>query len=189
MQPKTRTTLRRLDNQRCIRSNNGAMVAELGPTLWVLVFFLFFPLLNLATVGLRYTYILGTSRDAARTASVAKTFFTNLDYNNESAVNAASNRANYEAAQWRGVRLVTTQTNLLITNLATKAIQRRTTPLTAQADPTVNMYQVEVVLTADVYPLVTYRGPIFGNIPGLTGPARFSIATEQLAENTSGLHL
>ena len=169
------------------RTARGAL-ADLGPTLWVLFLLLTFPLLDLACVAIRYTFAMSASRDAAQAASTAKTFFSNLSSSELSAVNAADSQATTDAAAFTGVQLVSVNTNLVITNLNTSIVTRQTTPLTSPADTSNYLYQIEVVVTAKVYPLLTYQDKMFGTIPGLTGPAQFVVASTQMTENPSGMN-
>lgn len=50
-----------------------------------------------------------------------------------------------------------------------------------------NMYQVRVVLTGQVQPLVKMPIPYFGNIPGLTQAFPTTVAEERVIENPDGL--
>ena len=168
------------------RSRRGALTAELPGTLWVLFFLLTFPLLNLATVTLRYTFLVATARDAATAAAKAKTFSVDLSGSEPSSVNVAPMQANETARKFTGISLVGVQTNLMITNLTTQATTKQATRLTAPADTTTNLYGIEVVVTGDVQPFLPYT-PVLGNIPGLTGPMRVNVASTEMAENPQGL--
>jgi hypothetical protein len=169
------------------RRQTGGTVVELGPVLWFLFFFLFFPLLDLATLGLNYTFLMQSSRDAAQAASIAKTYLADLNSSQMSAVNIANARARYYASSWKGISVVRVDTYLLTTDVATKSFTRQQLPLSSPPDTARNLYQIEVVVTGDINPLMRYAGPLFGNIPGFTKAYRCSIATEQLFENTDGL--
>ena len=169
------------------RTQTGSLV-EVAPVLWFLLLMLTFPLLNLATVGLRYTFLLGASRDAVQAASVAKTFLVDLDSSNPSAVDAAQAIATQECADFKGIHLTNVTTNLVITNLNTNAVTIQSTPLSGPADTANFFYQVQVITTAKVDPFLTYRGAIFGNIPALTGPATFSLASQQMCENPTNMN-
>lgn len=169
------------------RDMNGSLL-EIGPVLWFLLLLLTFPLLNLSTVALRYTFLMTAGREAAQAASVAKTFITDATATDKSAVNAAQSTANTVAATFKGVHLRSVQTNIVVTNVATGLVTRQSTPLAVPADTTTNFYQLEVVATADVDPLVFYTGRFFGSVPALTAPARFVIATQQVCENPNGMN-
>jgi hypothetical protein len=168
------------------RSRRGALTAELPGTLWVLFFLLTFPLLNLATVTLRYTFLVAAARDAATAASKAKTFSVDLSASEPSSVNVAPTVANQTGTKFTGITIIGTQTNLVITNLVTQVTTKQTTRLTSPADTTTNLYGIEVVVTGDVQPFLPYT-PVLGNIPGLTGPMRVNVASTEMAENPQGL--
>jgi Flp pilus assembly protein TadG len=169
------------------RSQRGGL-ADLGPALWVLFLLLTFPLLDLATVTLRYTFLLGASRDAAQMASTAKTFQTNLDSADLSAENIASARAQANCGSFAGITYQSTTTYLVVTNLSTNAITTQSTPLNSPADTTNNLYQIKVVVNALVWPLLPYNNKYFGSIPGLTAPMQFSVPTVEVCENPSGMN-
>lgn len=168
------------------RSRRGALTAELPGTLWVLFFLLTFPLLNLATVTLRYTFLVAAARDAATAAAKAKSFSVDLTASDPSSVNIAPAQAAQTAQNFSGISLVGTQTNLVITNLVTQVTTKQSTRLTSPADTTTNLYGIEVVVTGDVQPFLPYS-PVLGNIPGLTGPMRVNVASTEMAENPQGL--
>jgi hypothetical protein len=169
------------------RTQTGSLV-EIGPVMWFLLFFLTFPLLNLSTIGLRYTFFLDASRQAAAAASIGKSFLTDNSSTDLSATNLAQSRATVVSSSFKGVKLISVRTNLLITNLATNTVTRQNVPLSAPADTNNYFYQIEVVTTADVDPLLTYTAKYFGTVPALTGPARFVIASQSVCENPEGMN-
>ncbi len=176
-----------MHTRRMRRTQTGGF-ADVGGVLWFLLLCLTFPLLDLSTIGLRYTFLLGAARDAATDAAVANTFLTDSSASDLSAVNMAVARTNQNAKSFRGVKLLNVRTNLLITNLTTNAVTRQSTPLSAPADTSQNLYQIEVVVTGDVDPLLTYNNKFFGSVPGLTGPARFVVTSQSVAENPEGMN-
>lgn len=191
MQSKANTT-ERLNAQpnltpRSVRTARGGLVLELGPTLWLLFLMLVFPLLDLGTVAMRYTFLLGASRDAAEVACTAKTFLADFDATHQSAVNSAAARANANISAFKGVKLISVQTNIVTTNLTTKKVTTQSTPLTAPADPSTNMYQIQVIVKAQAEPLIPYVDGLMPKIPGLSTPATFTVVSDEYCENTSGL--
>src|SRR5258708_1327731 len=93
------------------RTQCGA-IADLGPTLWFLLLCVTFPLLDLTTVAIRYTFALAASRDAAQVAGNAKSFQIDLSGTDLSAVDAAQARAASDSADFTGVHLKSVQTYL-----------------------------------------------------------------------------
>jgi hypothetical protein len=170
------------------RKSNGNAIADMPAVLWVLFVLILFPLINLATVGLRYTFMLTTSREAAMSASRASTFYADASASDKSARNSAVAMANSTAGRFNGLVVTNTTTNLLVTDLSTNNVTRYSTPIPASSIDTVNnLYSYEVTVTGTVMPLVRYRGPVFGNISGLTGPMNVAITSQKMCENTQGL--
>jgi hypothetical protein len=91
------------------------------------------------------------------------------------------------ASRFTGITLTSVTTNLLVTDLSTNAVTRHATPLATQPDIDNNLYAYEVTVKGDVWPLLPFKGPIFGGIPGLTGPMSVSITSQKMCENTQGL--
>ncbi|MGH7194441.1 MAG: hypothetical protein ACREJM_13050, partial [Candidatus Saccharimonadales bacterium] len=61
--------------------------------------------------------------------------------------------------------------------------------LTAPADPEKYIYTIEVVVDADVSPLVTMASSgIVPNVPGVTGPSHQTVAAQEVVETMSGLN-
>src|ERR1700722_14024871 len=58
------------------RNRKGAMAAEYVATLYLLLMFIVFPLINYATVGLRSFFLWFACNEAVLTAVKCKTFFT-----------------------------------------------------------------------------------------------------------------
>jgi hypothetical protein len=171
------------------RKSTGNAIADMPGVLWVLFVLVLYPLIDLATVGLRYTFMLTTSREAAMSASRASTFFADASASSKSARNSASAMANSTSARFNGLKVTGTTTNLLVTNLNTNTVTRYTTPIPANSIDTVdNLYSYEVTVNGTVMPLVCYVGPVFGNIPGLTGPMTVAITSQKMCENTQGLN-
>lgn len=171
------------------RNRAGNAIADMPAVLWVLFVLILYPLLDLATVGMRYTFFLTTSREAAMAASRAKTFFADLSGTDKSARNAASSTANVTASRFSGLTVTSTTTSLLVTNLATNAVTRYTTPIaTTSIDTASNLYSYEVTVAGMVAPLITFNIPVISNIPGLTAPMNVSITSQKMCENTQGLN-
>lgn len=169
------------------RKQTGSFVAELPAVLWLLFVLVTFPLVDLATVSMRYTFMLTTSRDAVSAASRAKTFHEDASATDLSARNAAREIATATAASFNGISISNVHTRIIATNLATNAIEYHDTPLTEPADSTNYLYAFETTVTGQLMPLIIMSTP-FGDIPGLTAPMNISISSQKLCENTQGLN-
>jgi hypothetical protein len=170
------------------RSNKGSFIAETPTILWVLFVLVVFPLVDMATVALRYTFVLTASREAAMAASRAKTYMANSTMSDLSAANAAAAAAYNAGSSFSGITITDVDTRILATNLATQSTTRRETVLTAPADTDNFLYAYETTVTADVQPLVTLGTNVFGRVPGLTAPITVAVTSQKICENTQGLN-
>src|ERR1700676_5364325 len=119
---KTRSALRR---------NSGVTnIAELGPALWIVFIMITFPLLAFGTLGLRYAFLVNGVRYAAIAASQSKTFKNNFVDSNGitrvSAVNTAQTVVNQMAADWNGITVSSTTTNIVSCPMSPPIIVART---------------------------------------------------------------
>lgn len=160
---------------------------ELPWALCVLFIFLCFPLLTLGAETIRYGFLLAASRDAAHMAAAARTFQTNSSSTDLSACNVASGQAALTASKFSNVTISSVTTNIVIIAISTNAVTRQSTPLTAPADTTNNLYGIEVVLHGTIAPLIP-GNPNFPQIPGLSGPITLTITSQEICENPQGLN-
>jgi hypothetical protein len=72
-----------------IRKSRGSFIAELPLALWLLFLVFMVPFLDMATVLLRYTFIVSATRDGVHAAAKSKTYLTNASASDTSAVNSA----------------------------------------------------------------------------------------------------
>lgn len=165
-------------------------MAELPIVLWVIIVFLTIPLVDLTTFSLRYNFIMAASRDAAYSASRAKTFLTNVSSTELSAVNSATAAAQQTANAFSEVTINSVTTNIVITNLANGTVTRQSTKLLVPADTSTNAYQIETIVNGTISPLITMdpNGNYFVPIPGLTAPIPVSVASRGFMENPQGLN-
>jgi Flp pilus assembly protein TadG len=163
---------------------SGSFIAETPAILWVLFILVVFPMVDAATVALRYTFVLTASREAAMAASRAKTYMVNSSLSDLSASNAASATAYNVGSQFTGIKVTDVDTRIVSTNLSTQATTRQETVLTTPADTDNNLYSYETTITADVQPLVTLGSNVFGHLPGLTAPINVKVTSRKICENT-----
>lgn len=165
----------------------GAMTAETVAVIYVLLFFLLFPLLNLASLGVRYAFVMIAASDAAIQASLSTTF----DIPNgtqPSAQTAASTAVTNTLAPLRGIHLTAVTTRILVTNLATDITTRTAAKLSAPANTSNNIYMLEPEVDATIDPLVTIPTGSF-KIQGISAPFNVQVYSRKMAENPQGLNL
>ena len=166
----------------------GASIIEIAPVLFVLLLMLTFPLINLATSSLRYTFLVTASRDAADAASKSKTFQDDSSSTSLSAVHTADIMARRIAAGFKGITLDNISTNLVITDIASQTVARQSSKLSQAADTSTYLYNIEVILTGKVSPLINYGGGILPQVPGLSAPMSVSVQSLRYCEYPDGLN-
>ncbi|HEY9684949.1 MAG TPA: hypothetical protein V6C86_25455 [Oculatellaceae cyanobacterium] len=168
------------------RKRRGSATVELPVALWILVFVFLFPLIDLATIGLRTSFLYAALHQATWEAARAHTFQNSLD-SQKPAVQLANDTANSIVKQFNGIALTSIQTKILTTNIATSAVTSQSTPLSAPADQSQNIYQIQVTLKGSITPLVLWHEKLAA-IPGMTAPLSIQLCDSQYCENTQGLN-
>lgn len=163
---------------------SGAATIELPICLLILFLVFFLPLLDLAVCGLRSNTIFSCARDASRVAARAVTF--------SSAKSLALSQVAVTAnAALAGTSINTGQVVVNIVSIPTNGsgtVSRSLTPLTAPADTTNYVYQIEVIVPGTVQPLVTLTPVLFTSIAGISAPMTITASNREFAEHPSGLN-
>ncbi|MBS2006446.1 MAG: hypothetical protein JST01_05365 [Cyanobacteria bacterium SZAS TMP-1] len=187
--------------RRGLRKSKGAMAAEYVATMYVLFLFIFFPVLNLGSCGLRAFFLWFACNQATMLAAKAKTFNT-LVYVPDpggtpypGAYDTARARAAQIRGMFPGVNWTTNATNpevdILLSPIpgsgagaAAKIVGP--TPLGLGNIPDVNQYvsSIRVTINGQVDPLIPV--PWF-NIQGLTSPMFLTVSSQAEFENPPGL--
>jgi hypothetical protein len=179
---------KRLNSPSTVRYHQGSMMAEFAPTLWLMFFAFVFPLMAIATIGIRFGFFLNAARLAAMSACQCKSFQANVSSTQLSSFNTASAIASQSCGGFSGVTLTSTVTNIVVFNFSTSKTTRQSTALTTAADTSANSYNIEVVLTGQISPLIPCPKSFFGTIPGLTAPITAVARSSMFAENPQGLN-
>lgn len=169
------------------RNRFGSVIVETPAALWVLLVLFTVPMIDMAAVLIRYTFMVAASRDAAHAAGRAKSYMSNLTPEDPSAMNLADSYGRRTAASFAEISVDSITTRLLITNLTTRAVTVRTTPLTSPADTSENLYEYETVINGRINPLVPFYAGPFAGIPGLSAPVQVNVASRSFCENPQGL--
>jgi hypothetical protein len=177
------------------------MAAEYVATMYVLFLFIFFPVLNLGTCGLRAFFLWFACNQSVMLAAKAKTFNT-LVYVPEpsgtpypGAYDMARARAVQVKSMFPGVEWVSSATNPKVeiirspipgSGAATLPVVVGPSTLGIGNIPDVNQYVCSIRVTIDgqVWPLVPM--PWF-NIQGLATPMNLRVSCESQFENPPGL--
>lgn len=170
------------------RRRRGSIMVDTPITLWILLFLFVFPMIDLASIGIRYTFLLAAAREAVHQAARAKSFRTNIDAGNLSAMNISRDEANRVAEKFSEVGIDSVSTNIVITDIITQTVSRRSLPLTAPADTANNLYEIEIVVQGRINPLITFNTGALPGIPGLSVPMPVTIAAREFCEFPQGLN-
>lgn len=174
---------------RCSYRKRGFFLADAPLAIWVVILFLFLPLLDFGAVLLRCTFLYMAVHNAARNASRAPSFLNPVN-GQQSAAQMATNTVSNTISMWNGVSASSTICEIVTTNVSTDTVSRQSSPLGTPADDENNTYQIEVTVVGTVSPLVTFYMPWFGHsIPGLTKPITLTMSDRQYVENPQGLVL
>jgi hypothetical protein len=188
--------------RRGLRNRKGAMAAEYVATMYVLFLFIFFPVLNLGTCGLRAFFLWFACNQAVMLGAKAKTFNT-LVYVPDpggtpypGAYDTARQAAGNIRGMFPGVDWTTNATNpevdIILAPIAGSGAPNvpptvGPTPLGLGHVPDVNMYvpSIRVTINAQIQPLIPM--PMFANIPGLFSPMFMTVSASSEFENVPGL--
>jgi hypothetical protein len=169
------------------RSENGQSLAEIGPTLWFALVIIFFPMITYSTVGVRYILLMNAAKLAAGQAAQCRSFLTDISASEKSAVNTANSLAAQAVSSFTGIRLQQITTSIVTCSYSGSTVTKRTTPLPTPPDITFNAYDVEVLLQAQIDPIVTNSSLSPFGIPGLTKPMTVVAKSNVVFENPQGL--
>lgn len=167
-----------------LRSKSG--VVELPFVVWIFLFVLTFPLINLATIGLRLTFLYSAAHTACLRACRGQTFMTAVE-NNPSCVMLANKAVQDVTQKFTGIHVSKITTQILTTSIDTGIQSRTVSPLTKPADVSKNTYQIEVVLDCSADPFLPIPSPV--QIAGLSAPLQLTLSDRQYCESPDGLNL
>jgi hypothetical protein len=130
---------------------------------------------------------MNAARSAASAAAECKSFQTDVSATDRSAVNVGTQLVTQFANVFNGVKVQKTTVSIVICNLANQSISLQSAPLLKAADPSINAYDVEVLVQGEIQPILTMPHNIFGQVPGLSAPITTSARAIAMFENTQGL--
>lgn len=172
------------------RHASAALTAELPLALWILFFLFTFPMIDMATMLLRYSFMVAATRDGAHAAGQARTFWTDSAPGQLSAKNAAASAVAATAAAFTEVSVSSVQAQIVSTSLTSSQVTRYSQPLGQPADTTNNLYEVEIVVKGQISPIIPMSSTTwFPVVPGLTAAIPVSVAAREYCENPQGLNI
>jgi Flp pilus assembly protein TadG len=186
---RTRSTGSSIPNKnKGARSARGHHLIEFGPILWIVFIMLLFPLVCFGTLGMRYVFLSYVARIAVSAGAQSNSFLTDTNPPSQrSAVDTAGQVAVMAMNTFPGLQLSNITCSIVTSPLAGGAASRQTTPLSQPANTAANAYDFEVVLQAQMSPLVPCPSKFFAQVPGLNAPITTSVRADAFFENTQGL--
>lgn len=170
------------------RKTKGSTI-DLVCTLSVLFLLLFLPLLDLAVVCMKVTFVHAAARNAARVAGRANSFEASIESSPSATSIASGIVASSKNASLSGVEIDPSDVRVSIVGAPLDSSLRpiyQSQPL-KEVDSKKYLYQVEVEVKGRVTPLVTLSKQIFGSVPGLTESIPVVACYREMAEHPSGL--
>jgi len=176
----------KMTRQHKMRRATGSFLVEIPFVLWFFFFLLFFPMVNMATMFLRLTFLYGATHNGCIQASRARSFQAPIN-GDPTAISLAQDGANGYVAAFTGIHVLNIDTVIVITNITTHAQTISTTPLATPPDVTNFTYQTQVTVNGAADPLFLVP-TIFGvPVAGLNQPLFITISDRQYFENPQGL--
>ncbi len=167
----------------------GTSLVEMPVVIWIIIACFVFPFLILATLSLRVLFVSLAAKEAAHAAAKAKTFAatsTEEGFDTVPAVTVAQNSVDRVKATLTGTRINRVKTEILTTNIVSRAMSKSTTPLTA-VDTSKSIYAIQVSVVGELDPIIMFNIGIFGQVPGLTAPFPIVAESSEMSENPQGL--
>lgn len=167
-------------------SGRGSVCAELPLVLLVLFVMIGFPLFDLAAIGLRFAFVRYACEVGARDAACAPTFVNN-NHSALSATNTAKRTVQGICSKFMGIQLRNVETTVIGLPMIPEKMQFETNQPIVAPDISTYLYQYRVKVTAEIEPLITYNGNLFGKVPGLSAPLALTCRMERVCEKPEGL--
>ncbi|MBX9771106.1 MAG: hypothetical protein K2X29_07030 [Candidatus Obscuribacterales bacterium] len=133
----------------------GHYLAEVPGVLFVLFFFFVFPLINLGSYGLGYAALFHAARAGAHAGATAPAFQTVVS-GKPPAITVAPQAVNDIASKYTLIYGQTTDVDILQIPTPAGTMVRWPNKLSAAANTAANVYAIEVIVTANVRPIIPW---------------------------------
>ncbi len=155
-----------------LRNKFGDSIAEFGPALFVILMFLFFPMLNMMSIGVSYGLGMVLNYNQVHEAALLPS---------ADALSSSGPIKKNIPEQWQaGMGQFAKLSGNPITNVAYRDGTTGLGSGAGQSDTTDKIVKVQTTITCN--PFLPIPLPI-ANIPGVNGPMTFTLASEALMEN------
>lgn len=169
------------------RSKSGSTLLEVPVSLWMVFVVFFMPFIAMGSITLRATLLSLSVHDAIQAAAKARTF--NQDSaDGKSAKTIAREVFETHTKAFPGLNSSGFDLDIIQTNFTSGQTTRSEDTLTAPANTSTNVYQIEGSAIATIEPLIPFNPNILGSIQGLTEPISVNFTSRQMFENAQGLN-
>jgi hypothetical protein len=187
------------------RLKKGSLMVEYATTMYILLFILAFPLINLSVMGFRSFFLWFAANQAVVAASKARTYLQPTEIPPDiiypSACQAAAKKANEVRSMFSGIHWIESDNNPDVQiirepinpgskNAKPEAVFTRNcgAPLANNddLDQSSYIYTCRVVIKGQVDPLIII--PMF-DVPGLSKPIDLTVSSQAQYENVPGLRM
>jgi hypothetical protein len=166
------------------RSQFGSAIIEAPFVLYIMLFFFFFPLINLGTVFIRMTMLYYADHTACSWAARARSFKAPIN-NDLTALQLAQAGSDSVVGLYTGIHVSDVDTIILITDLNSQTQTATNKPLTTPADTSNFTYQVQVRTVGSADPI--FLLPLPFSVPGLNAGLPVTFVDRAYFENPTGL--
>jgi hypothetical protein len=185
-----KTMFKELNLKRKYKSYKGAIIEENVAALYLLFIFLFFPMLDLASMGLRAFFLWFACEQAAMAGSKGTIWSTNNYANNyyTSIQTQTTSTANSVVNIFTGIQVTSGPTLTVIAQAIPNSGATTTvwTPSTSTfLDKSLYIPILQVSMTGTVQPFIII--PFIPNVPGLNTPFTMTVCSQQQIENPTAL--
>lgn len=168
----------------------GSSLLELPLFLAILFFLFFFPLIDLAVIGLRSSMVTTAANQAALKAARAEQYSENSANGQLSARATATRWARDSVrAGYGGVTIREADVRTFIVGMPLRdglPPIRQEAPL-QEVNKDDYIYQIEVEVAGTVEPLLMLNDQVIGQVPGLSAPLTIRVSSREFFEHTKGL--
>lgn len=181
-------TKKPMGSQPARRRIGGHFLSEYPIVFWVLMIVIFVPFLNLTTAAFRAYFLRSAVLDAAHRSARALTWESGNPAERQNAKQMAENIVREFAAGYKGIEVDNVRSLIVeqpYRDLGKQPVFSETKLNSVDTDE--NQYYIQVEAQGKAFPFLPYGGPVFSNIPGLTGPITLNLNARELFESPDGL--
>jgi hypothetical protein len=158
----------------------GTSIAELPVTLWVFIFFMVMPLIDLVTLGYRATLAYSGIRQATTKAALESSFTKSIA--------TAGSVLGQNGASWTGVSYSSTKLYVVQVDQSGAELEGGADTPWAGVINQQDVYLIRLRTSASLDPLINLAPTgTWNSVPGLTSPLTFTFTYQVATEHPEGI--